>query len=258
MTANRSEDAAPTLAGKRVLITGASSGVGLAAARSFAADGARVALVSRRAEELAALAEEIGDAALDLPADVSDPARVAEVVAAADEAFGGLDVVVNSAGIGFPSPLEEVTPEVWREVIDINLSGSFYVAREAGLRMREAGSGRIVNVGSELSLVGAGIYVPYCASKFGVIGLTKAMAAELAPDVQVNVICPGPIETPMMEDELDWFPDPAATRAALLERLPMKRFASPEEVARAIAYLAVDAPYATGTVLSLDGGMTAV
>jgi NAD(P)-dependent dehydrogenase (short-subunit alcohol dehydrogenase family) len=245
-------------AGSRVLITGASSGVGQAAARAFADEGARVALVARRAEALAALADELGDAAIAHPADVADPAAVAAAVGAAHDAFGGLDVAVNAAGVGMPTPLGDLDAGGWQEVIDINLSGTFYVAREAGLRMLAGDGGTIVNVGSELSSIGMAFYVPYCASKFGVIGLTKALAAELAPAVRVNAVCPGPIDTPMMDAELDWYPDPEATRAEATERVPLKRFAAPEEVVEAIRFLAFDAPYATGATLPLDGGTTMV
>jgi NAD(P)-dependent dehydrogenase (short-subunit alcohol dehydrogenase family) len=246
------------MSGARVLITGASSGVGKAAARAFAGEGARVALLARRAELIEELAGELGDAALPLPTDVSDPSAVAAAVATAHDRFGGLDLAVNAAGVGMPTPLEDLAPDGWREVLAINLSGTFYVAREAGLRMLENGGGAIVNVGSELSSIGMGQYSAYCASKFGVIGLTKALAAELAPTVRVNVVCPGPIDTPMMDAEIDWYPDPEATRREAIERVPLKRFAQPEEVVEAIRFLAFEAPFATGAVLPLDGGTTMV
>jgi NAD(P)-dependent dehydrogenase (short-subunit alcohol dehydrogenase family) len=244
--------------GSRVLITGASSGVGRAAARDLVGDGARVAVLARREEALRELQDELGDAVLPLPTDVADPAAVAAAVAAADEAFGGLDVAINAAGVGMPTPLEDLDADGWREVIDINLSGTFHIARETGLRMLAAGGGSIVNVGSELSSIGMGQYSAYCASKFGVIGLTKALAAELAPTVRVNVVCPGPIDTPMMDAEIEWYPDPEATRREAIERVPLKRFAQPEEVVRAIRFLAFEAPFATGAVLPLDGGTTMV
>jgi NAD(P)-dependent dehydrogenase (short-subunit alcohol dehydrogenase family) len=247
-----------SIAGSRILITGASSGVGQAATRAFAAGGAQVAALARRADALEALAAELGDAVLPIPTDVSDPEAVAAAVARAHDSFGGLDVAVNAAGVGMPTPLEELDPVGWREVIAVNLSGSFYVAREAGLRMREDGGGTIVNIGSELSSIGMGMYSAYCASKFGVVGLTKALAAELAPTVRVNVICPGPIDTPMMDAELDWFPDPEATRREATERVPLKRFAQPEEIVQAIRFIAFEAPFATGAVVPLDGGTTMV
>jgi NAD(P)-dependent dehydrogenase (short-subunit alcohol dehydrogenase family) len=245
-------------ADSRILITGASSGVGLAAAREYAGEGARVALLARRGEILEELATELGDGALALPTDVRDYEAVAGAVARAWEAWGGLDLVVNAAGTGMPTPLEDLDADGWQEVIDINLSGTFYVAREAGLRMAGDGGGVIVNLGSELASIGMAMYAPYCASKFAVVGLTKALAAELAPEVRVNVLCPGPIDTPMMEAELEWYPDPAAVRIEATERVPLKRFADPEEVVEAISFLAFRAPFATGATLPLDGGTTMV
>jgi NAD(P)-dependent dehydrogenase (short-subunit alcohol dehydrogenase family) len=248
----------PRLAGKRALITGASSGIGAATTRAFSAEGARVALLARRPAPLEALAVELGDAARSFPADVADAGQVARAVAEAAEWLGGLDIVVNSAGIAVPVSLAELTEERWREVIDINLSGSFYVARETGLRMRRDGGGTIINLGSELSVLGMEMYVAYCASKAGVLGLTKALAVELAPDVTVNAVCPGPVDTPMLDSEFNCFPDPKAAHQATLERVPLHRLATAEEVAKAILYLACDAPYATGATLELDGGTTVV
>jgi NAD(P)-dependent dehydrogenase (short-subunit alcohol dehydrogenase family) len=247
------------LAGKAVIITGATSGVGKATAELFVREGAVVGLIARRVDLLADIAARLGAAAHHAAADVADDQAVARAVAALESSMGGLDVVVNCAGIDGPAPLADLTPEVWRRQIDVNLSGTFYVAREAALRMRAAGTkGVIVNLGSELSLIGMGWYVHYCASKFGVVGLTKALAHELAPDIRVNCICPGPIDTPMMDAELEWFPDPVEARKGAIERVPLKRFARPEEVARAILYFATDATYATGSVFSFDGGTTAV
>jgi NAD(P)-dependent dehydrogenase (short-subunit alcohol dehydrogenase family) len=242
----------------RILITGASSGVGRSAAPTFAREGARVALLARRESVLRELAGELGDHAVAFPTDVADPQAVGESVSGAWEAFGGLDVVVNAAGVGLPTPLESLDAEGWREVIDTNLSGTFFVAREAALRMTAGEGGSIVNIGSELSSIGMAQYAPYCASKFGVVGLTKALAAELAPRVRVNVVCPGPIATPMMDAELEWYPDPEATRREAIERVPLKRFAAPEEVVDAIRFLAFQAPFATGAVLPLDGGTTMI
>lgn len=244
------------ISGKRILITGASSGVGLCAARTYAAAGAKVALLARRAEVVEELAAELGDGALALPTDVTDLEAVRTAVEAAWGEFGGLDLAVHAAGTGMPTPLEDLDAAGWQEVIDVNLSGTFYVDREVGLRMLDAGAGSIVNIGSELSSIGMAQYSAYCASKFGVIGLTKALAAELAPTVRVNVVCPGPIDTPMMDAELEWYPDPEATRHEAIERVPLKRFAAPAEVVEAITFLGLRAPFATGSVLPLDGGTT--
>jgi NAD(P)-dependent dehydrogenase (short-subunit alcohol dehydrogenase family) len=246
-----------SVAGLRVLITGASSGVGLAAATGFVAEGAAVALLARRADLLAAVADDLGDAARAYPVDVTDPEAVAVAVSGAFEALEGLDVVVNAAGMVVPARLDELDARNWRQVIDVNLSGTFYVAREAGLRMRSNGGGSIVNIGSDLASYGMKDFVHYCAAKAGVVGLTKALAAELAPSVRVNVVCPGPIDTPMMEGELALTDDPAAARADAIERVALKRFMDPDEVVDAIRFLTIDAPFATGSVLALDAGATA-
>lgn len=248
----------PRLEGKRAIITGASSGVGKATAELFVAEGATVGLIARRADALGEVVAKLGTRAIALPADVADDKAVAAAVDRFAKGHGGPDIAVNSAGIDGPSSLKDLTPEVWRRQIDVNLSGTFYLAREAGLRMLAGDGGVIINLGSELSLVGMGLYAHYCASKFGVVGLTKALAHELAPKVRVNCICPGPIDTPMMDAELEWFSDPAATRKMAIDRVPLKRFATAEEIARAILFLSIDAPFATGSIFSIDGGTTAV
>jgi NAD(P)-dependent dehydrogenase (short-subunit alcohol dehydrogenase family) len=250
-----SATAAP-LAGQVALVTGASSGIGAAAARALVAAGAQVALLARRRDPLEGLAAELGEGlALPLVADVRDSARVGDAVAATLERFGRLDAVVNSAGISIPASLADTDDEIWSAQIEANLSGSFFVARATAPHLGEGGS--IVNVGSELSQIGMANFVAYCASKAGVIGLTRALAAELAPRVRVNAVCPGPVDTPMLAAEFELAGAEAAL-AETLERVPMNRLAHADEVAAAILYLTADAPYATGTVLALDGGVTAV
>jgi len=239
----------------RAIVTGASSGVGLATARMIHAQGGSVALIARRGDILDQLVEELGSRAVALPADVADPQAVATAVAEAFAALGDIDLVVNSAGVDGPAPLEDLDARKWETTIGVNLSGSFYVAREAALRMT---SGSIVNLGSELSTLGMGLYVDYCASKARIIGLTKALAAELAPrGIRVNAVRPGPIDTPMMEAELAWFPDPDAVRVEAINRVPLKRWATAEEVAEAILFMA-SATFATGSCLALDGGTTSM
>ena len=250
--------AGPRMAGKRAIVTGASSGIGEAVCRAFVREGARVVLVARRREPLERLAAELGEAAVSHPADVSDPEQVESMVGAAIGVLGGLDVVVNSAGVSNPAPLEDLTPERWREVIDINLSGSFYVCRWAGLAMRDAGGGVIVNVASESSLMGEPLYVAYCASKGGLLTLTKALAAELAPTVRVNAVCPGTVETPMLRRDFESLPDPESARRATKRRIALGRFCTPDEVAAAVVFLAVEATFATGLGLNIDGGTTAI
>jgi len=215
-------------------------------------------LLARRGDRLERLAEELGPAAHVFAVDVADPDAVATAVDAADSALGGLDVVINAAGVADAVSLAELDAATWRRVIDINLSGTFYVARQSALRMRAAGGGVIINIGSDLAHMGVPNFVHYCAAKAGVVGMTKGMAAELAPTVRVNAVCPGPIDTPMMEAQLALSDDPAAAREDATKKVPLRRFASPEEVVAAIRFLAVDALFATGAVMPLDGGTTAV
>jgi NAD(P)-dependent dehydrogenase (short-subunit alcohol dehydrogenase family) len=247
-----------SLDGRVALITGASSGIGAATARAFVREGARVALVARRPEPLDAVAGELGDAAIAIPADVADPDQVRDAVDRAEDRLGRLDIAVNSAGVAWPVALDKLDPAAWRAVIDVNLSGSFYIAREAGLRMARRGGGDIVNVGSELSVMGMSWYVAYCASKAGVLGLTRALAAELAPAVRVNAICPGPVDTPMLDAEFETFGDADQARADTVQRVPLKRLAAAEEVAAGIVYLVAPTTFATGTALALDGGTTMI
>lgn len=243
------------LDGRTALVTGASSGIGEATARRLVASGARVGLVARRSGPLEELARELGDAAVVVTADVSQSAQVKDAADAVEAALGDIEVLVNAAGIAIPTLLGDLDDENWRSMIDVNLSGTFLPCREVGLRMRERGGGSIVNLGSELSFLGMEMCVAYCAAKAGVIGLTKALAVELAPTVRVNVVCPGPVDTPMLAGELALFPDPARALAGTVERLPLKRLAQAEEIADAILFAAVS-PFATGSSFVIDGGAT--
>jgi NAD(P)-dependent dehydrogenase (short-subunit alcohol dehydrogenase family) len=246
-----------TLADKGALITGASSGIGAATARELIAQGARVIVAARRAEPLQQLATELGANASAMTVDVSDPEQVVALADDAERRLGRIDVLVHSAGVSRPAALEDLTPARWQEVIAINLSGCYYTCREVGLRMRERGGGVIVNVASESSLLGEPMYVAYCASKGGVLTMTKALAAELAPTVRVNAVCPGSVDTPMLRNDFANLPDPEHAYDATLRRVPLGRFATPKEIAEAIAWLA-KATFATGLGLNLDGGTTAV
>jgi 3-oxoacyl-[acyl-carrier protein] reductase len=240
----------------RAIITGGSSGIGLATAKKVHAAGGTVALMATRAAVLDTIVTGLGERACAFPVDVSDRPRVDAAVASACDALGDVDLLVNAAGVCYsPAAIGEMDVANWDRTIGVNLSGAFYVSRAVAMRMR---AGSIVNIGSELSLMGMSLYVDYCASKAGLIGLTRAMAAELAArQIRVNAICPGPVDTPMMAAELATFPDPVAAREGAIDRVPLRRFASPDEVADAVLFLA-DAPYATGSVLSLDGGTTAI
>jgi NAD(P)-dependent dehydrogenase (short-subunit alcohol dehydrogenase family) len=251
----------PRFEGRVALISGASSGVGAAAAHQLVADGAAVTLLARREEALTAVADALGPGAdvLVTPADVRSSDAVDRAVAATKERFGRLDIAIVSAGVGRVCPLPELSDDAWASYIDVNLTGAFYVCRAAGLSMLEDGGGSIVTIASSFALIGAPGYAAYCASKGGLVQLTRALAAELAPTVRVNCLCPGGIETPMTEDDHAQYPDPAAQRERALGRTPLGRLASADEVAGAALWLASDAAaFATGAIVPLDGGATTI
>ncbi len=189
--------------------------------------------------------------------DVKNVAGCEAVVATVLEALGGLDILVNNAGVGPVGPIEGCDEAMWDETLDVNLKGTFFCCR-AALPTLRASRGNIVNVASDAGLMGDVNLSVYCASKGGVVNLTRALALELAPGVRVNCVCPGFIDTDMLHDDIEEADNPAAREQALIDYTPMKRLASPEEIGRAIAYLASDdARFVTGAAFQIDGGATA-
>lgn len=249
------------LAGKVVLITGGSSGIGAATARLFAAEGAAVALTSTDAAPGERLAGELRDAGATAQfhlADVSESARVAALVAEVEQAWGRLDVVYGNAGVLAGGTAETTSEETWRRVLDVNLTGQFHLAKHAIPAIRRAGGGALVFTASELGLVGASETVAYCAAKGGLINMTRALAIDCAADgIRVNCVAPGPVRTALLEGFLSRSPDPAELEARQRDPILLKRFAEPEEIARAALFLASgEASYVTGSVLVVDGGAT--
>ena len=231
------------LTGRRIVVTGAASGIGHATADLFRAEGARLVLVDRNADALATGAA--GEIALAL--DITDPDAATRAIAGAAATLGGLDGLVNCAGIMRTGPTAEVTPDTWRSVIDINLSGTFYMVQACLPFLRQSDAASIVNIASGAGLLPSGKgLAAYAASKGGVIALTKALASDLAPDIRVNCICPGMVDTPMADGH----------RAGVVN-YALKRMADPSEIANAILFLiGPEGSYVTGAALAVDGGRT--
>ncbi len=249
------------LAGRRILVTGAASGIGRATAELFAQEGAALALVDRHGERLeAARAACRGRAApaVALQADVTDATQVARTVTAAAAALGGLDGVVNSAGADLLAPLGETGLEDWRRILDVNLTGPFLVCRAALPLLRAAGGGTIVNVASGAALRPLAHRTAYCAAKAGLVMFGKALALEAAADgIRVNAVCPGIVDTPMFRASYESAPDPAAALEQIKDRYAMRRVARPIEIAQAVLYLTgPESSFVTGVALAVDGGRT--
>lgn len=238
------------LANKRVLITGGAGGIGTATAVRFLEEGSRVVALDRDAEALARLVSQLPALSGTIRADVSDPDDVTRAFAKMHDLAGGLDILINNAGISIRHGFLEITPQDWRAVIDVNLSGVFFVAQEAARRMLEGRGGVILNMGSTNGLMGYPYYADYNASKAGVIELTRTMALELGPTVRVNAVCPGFILTPMQAAE---YTD--QMQSAFAAKLPLNRLGRPEDVAAMFAFLASDdAAFITGQYFVIDGG----
>ncbi|MXQ14298.1 glucose 1-dehydrogenase [Microvirga makkahensis] len=242
------------LSGRSALVTGASSGLGRHFARVLARAGAEVVVAARRMDALQDLCTEIsgqGGVARAVSLDVNDHASIAKAIEAAASS-GGLDILINNAGVTVAKPVLDVSEEEWDRVVDTNLKGNFLVA-QASARTMKAGErgGVIVNIASILGLRVAGQVSPYVASKAGVVHLTKAMALELARyNIRVNALCPGYIETELNQD---FFGSEAGQ--ALIRRIPQRRLGQPSDLDGALLLLCSDAgSYITGSVLAVDGG----
>ncbi len=239
------------LAGKTALVTGAARGIGAAVAKSLANAGGRLILCDQRhtTETLNSIKELGGDVRQQI-ADVSSEVSVSSLFKSISETEGSLDFVINAAGILSESKITEIPTAEFDRVLSVNLRGSFLIARGAAQIMKPAKSGRIIFVSSELAYLGRANFSAYCASKAGVVGLTRALARELAPDITVNSVAPGPIDTPMLGLEnmsQEWIDKEID--------IPLERIGKPSEIAAIIRFLCgPDAGFFTGQTLSPNGG----
>ena len=242
------------LTGKKALVTGATGGLGGAIARRLHAQGATIALSGTRAEALEALAAELGERAVVTPCNLADKESVEALVPAAEEKLGGLDILVNNAGVTKDNLFLRLKDEDWDSVIAINLTAAFRLSRAAVKSMMRRRYGRIISIGSVVGTTGNPGQGNYAASKAGLIGMSKALAAEVASrNITVNVVAPGFIESPMTQALNE------KQREGILADVPMGRLGSGDDVAAAVAYLAsTEASYVTGQTLHINGGMTMI
>jgi NAD(P)-dependent dehydrogenase (short-subunit alcohol dehydrogenase family) len=245
---------------KRVLVTGGTRGIGNAVVNAFNKAGAHVAINGRTADSVEETISTISDneRLFAAPGDVGTVVGCENAVNSAIEVLGGLDILVNSAGVGVDVSMEESDESLWDRTLSVNLKGTFFCCRTALGALRESG-GNIVNIASDAGLMGNPNSSIYCASKGGVVNMTRALALELAPEVRVNCVCPGYVDTDMVRrDWIDKSDNPASMEKMLCDYAPMKRMATPEEIASSVLYLATtESEFITGSALQIDGGSTA-
>lgn len=244
------------LDGRRILITGAGSGIGLAIARLFHQEGATLALLDIKAETVREVVHDLGGGSVAFGCDVSDYDQVQSAVATSAASLGSLDGVVNVAGIDFTRTFASMDVAEWHKVMAVNLTGPMHVCKAALPWLMQTGRGSIVNVASGAALRPLAGRVAYCTSKSALVMFSKALALELATsDVRVNALCPGIIDTPMLRASYENAPDPALAYSEIVSRPATGHAGSPEDIAHAALYLtSKEAKYTTGSTLVVDGG----
>ena len=251
------------LTGAVCLITGAGSGIGRATAECFANEGATVMAVDLDANlvhETQSIIQSAGGKCATQTVDVSQEQQVTEAIATTVAQFGKLDVLHNNAGISILKPITDTTEADFDKLINVNLKGVFFGCKHAIPHMMAQGGGSIINTASELGIVGQPLYSAYCATKGGVLSLTRALATEWsAHNIRVNAICPGPIDTPMLQAEFNIGDDPSAEETDVISTIPANRLGKPEDIARVALFLATnDAAFVHGAAIVADGGKTII
>jgi len=247
------------LKGRVAIVTGGNGGIGLGIARGLAQAGATLAIIARNAaksqEAARSLTQETGNAPLVLTADVAHPDQVAEATARVLERLGRIDILFNNAGISIRKPPQELAPEEWHTVLDVNLTGAFLMAKAVYPALKAAGGGKVINIGSMTSLFGAGFAVAYTASKGGIVQLSRSLAVAWAADnIQVNALLPGWFETELTDGARAQVP---GLYERVLGRIPAGRWAKPQDIAGTAIWLAIAASdYVTGAAIAVDGGFS--
>ncbi len=247
------------LENKRAIVTGGAAGIGWAIARRFAEEGARVMVADLDGDAAAKAAGALGEAHLSCQTDISEEKEVAEAIWYAVREMGGLDVMVNNAGVGVAASTTDTTVEDFDWVVSVNLKGTFLGMKHAIPAIRDSGGGSVINMSSIAALVGLVDRAVYSAAKGGILSLTRAAAIDhISEGVRVNCIVPGTVDTPWVERITSGYDDPEKARDTMKARQPHGRLVSPEEVAAMAAYLASDeAASAVGAAMVVDGGVTA-
>lgn len=249
------------LEGKAAIVTGGTSGMGRGIAELFAAEGASVVIGGRnpeRGQEVVDVISASGGAATFVAGDITTVEANQNLVDAAKEHFGGVDILVPNAGVLGNGSVLDAPLEVWRRTIDVNLNAVYYLIKLAAPVMLDGKGGSIVVNGSIAAHTGFPNHPAYCASKGALVSLVRQLAIDLGPTIRVNVLCPGQVDTPLLWESTKAFPDPEKVVREVAEKMPLKRIGTPEDVARAALFLASDdASWITGTALTIDGGITA-